>query len=352
MRRDIRHTIIAAITACTLFSTGGANALVVTGDPADYVTTDYSGVGKLLINSSLGNFGCSGSLIGGGAYVLTAAHCVTDGKGALVSGISSTISFETSTASFTSSITSYYVHDGWKGNVLRGDDIAILELANTVTGFDSYDLYTESDELGQIWDKVGYGLAGEGNTGSGSSDFGTKRTGQNRYDMTGKDAPKSWRMDDSQLLFDFDNGLVAQDGMGYYFGVVDLGLDITKEVMSAPGDSGGPTFIGDMIAGITSFGFRLSGTDIDTDLNSSYGEFGGDTRVSSFTDWINAVLTGTPIDGGGGGGGGGGNNKGGKGPKAGTFAVALPVPAPPAFAILAISVAGLFIRRRLGSRSS
>ena len=81
----------------------------------------------------------------------------------------------------------------------------------------------------------------------------------------------------------------------------DLGLG-NDEVMSAPGDSGGPSFINGQVAGITSYGLRLSRrtgrpprtSDVDNQLNSSYGEFGIDTRVSFFSGWIDANLTAVP----------------------------------------------------------
>ena len=77
-----------------------------------------------------------------------------------------------------------------------------------------------------------------------------------------------------------------------YFGLFNF-LDLPDyEVLSAPGDSGGPTFIDGYIAGVTSYGYRLSGSDIDGGLNSSFGEFGADTRVSSYINWIDKVLAG------------------------------------------------------------
>ncbi|MBC8229691.1 PEP-CTERM sorting domain-containing protein [bacterium] len=65
--------------------------------------------------------------------------------------------------------------------------------------------------------------------------------------------------------------------------------------MSAPGDSGGPTFIDGEIAGITSYGVTLWGGDVSTSdidgpfptLNNSFGEFAGDTRVAYYADFIN-----------------------------------------------------------------
>ena len=77
------------------------------------------------------------------------------------------------------------------------------------------------------------------------------------------------------------------------------------EVGVAPGDSGGPGFIDGKVAGVHSFGFThfcrgvTNGTDFSCGLDSSYGEMSGDTRVSSYAEWIDQVISGevavTPI---------------------------------------------------------
>jgi len=70
------------------------------------------------------------------------------------------------------------------------------------------------------------------------------------------------------------------------------------EVGVAFGDSGGPAFIQDQIAGVHSFGIThfcegvTNGTDFTCGLDSSYGEMSGDTRVSFWAPWVDAVLAG------------------------------------------------------------
>jgi secreted trypsin-like serine protease len=54
--------------------------------------------------------------------------------------------------------------------------------------------------------------------------------------------------------------------------------------MIAPGDSGGPLFIGRELAGINSFTMADRGP-----LNSREGEETGHTRVSLYLEWIAAV---------------------------------------------------------------
>ena len=50
-----------------------------------------------------------------------------------------------------------------------------------------------------------------------------------------------------------------------------------------------------LLAGIHSFGIRFKIVvggyfDLSDDLNSSFGEFAGDTRVAAFDQWIDSVI--------------------------------------------------------------
>ena len=99
--------------------------------------------------------------------------------------------------------------------------------------------------------------------------------------------------------FDSDDGTAGHDAFGYFFGISNLGLG-NNEVMSASGDSGGPTFENGELVGITSYGITLQYTNRATSdctkqfgqpsLDSSCGEFAGDTRVASYSTWIDSVL--------------------------------------------------------------
>jgi len=100
----------------------------------------------------------------------------------------------------------------------------------------------------------------------------------------------------SVLQYDFDNGKSQNDAFGFFFDNPGLGLG-QPEVNSAPGDSGGPTLTSGVITGITSYGVRLqtifgSTSDVDGELNSSFGEFGGDTRVSKYASFIDGITGG------------------------------------------------------------
>jgi hypothetical protein len=274
----------------------------------------YSGVADLFLNTSEGGFGCTGALLSTGRHVLTAAHCVTDGAGTptlidgeaffpttptgTYTGIGETVTFK-----------SVSVHPGWTGNFLGGgNDLAVITLDSTApAGAQRYELYTGSSELTQIYTKVGWGQVGLGN---GTPIFaGGFRMGNNTYDATGELVEPAFGLaaNPGLLYYDFDDGLYSQalgyaphDAFGYWFGINHLGQGLA-EVSAAPGDSGGPTFIDGKIAGIASFGLTIwddalgalsiltsDSTDPTLGPDSSFGEFGGDTRVSYYADWITA----------------------------------------------------------------
>jgi len=214
--------------------------------------------------------------------------------------------------------TEIFVHPDYDGNVLHGNDIAIVRLPfDAPDDAQPFDIFRQSNEVGQIGTKVGFGISGigsEGTTGPSALPSGTRRSVQNRYDATadifdglsGVLSIGQILNGDRQLAYDFDDGTTAHDAFGVFFGandpsLIDAGLDIL-EGNSAPGDSGGPTFLRDafgnqLIAGVTSYGLAAPLTDITpTVIDSSIGEFSVDTRVSSFADWIDDILiTAGPI---------------------------------------------------------
>lgn len=306
---------ILGLAAGVLFTAGQTAAAPLTATFAPlYTTTDspanhvvpgggfLDGVGDFLINGASSR--CSSALLGDGLHVLTAAHCLTDGNGANTFN-NGTVRFFGDNGTYTIGVDEVFVHTNWNGNFADGSDIAVMRLNSIVDSeITRYDIYRDADEVGQVGDKAGFGRSGTGATGSTISS-GTKRTVQNRYDIAGL-SPFSISSD--VLMYDFDNGNAANDAIGALAGflppspfVVDpVGVGI-NEGISAPGDSGGPTFIGNMIAGVTSFGFTYffgngSSPDIDggpgSPVNSTFGEIAGDTRVSSYTGFIDGFLGG------------------------------------------------------------
>jgi hypothetical protein len=60
----------------------------------------------------------------------------------------------------------------------------------------------------------------------------------------------------------------------------------------AGGDSGGPNFINGLISGVNSYGlsFGTAYGDVNTTLNSSFGEFSGYVPTFIHADFINASM--------------------------------------------------------------
>lgn len=244
---------------------------------------------------------CSGALLKGGIYVLTAAHCLNSGGTSPDTNV--TVVFKLPGAVEKIPVALHIIHPGWTGYTSEvGNDIALLKLKRPAPAkAQQYELYRRKDEVGQVFTKVGYGYLGTGAEGQDeSSNAATRRyAGQNRYDAVIDILKNSTESDfaelvlGSQLLFDFDNGRPTHDALGRHFPkLADIGLG-EMEIGTGNGDSGGPSFIGGKIAGISSWGysdrgfFRENVADIDKiDDNGSFGEIFGDTRVSFYIPWI------------------------------------------------------------------
>lgn len=279
------------------------------GDPDDYLTNPggpLDGAGLLILNRSDFKVGCTGGLLWTGEHILTAAHCVTDdsGNNILLSG---TVTFEGDNGVETIAIdaSATKVHNKWNGNVIKGNDVAVLKLVSSPTDdITRYQIDRDgSDDIGTIVEKVGYGKSGNGNDGA-ILEFGDKRNGLNQYDDVADTMLKALGLKvnrdfvrGSVLQYDFDNGNSSNDAFGFFFGNHDLGFD-PAEVNSASGDSGGPAISNGNIVGITSYGITLTFTDgrtsdVNDRIDSSFGEFSGDTRVSKYVGFIDDSVGGS-----------------------------------------------------------
>lgn len=318
---DLSWTAQSTIVGVTSTATAAGG-----GDPRYFAPrSQYSGVANIITDyGAAGAFICSGTLLSDQRSILTAAHCVSDGTSARP--LSTSVYFYTGSnpdnvtwnaPTFSYGVTNYHVHADYTGSVIDQNDIAVLTLDSMVdSSVKTHGLYGGDDLTGLDYNIAGYG--GRSDTGGDvgvNLGTGRLRQGDNRYDFRLGDADFGGFWDDvlgepaNQIeytyLSDFDNGNPDNDlscNIAVFgFGIppsgkycnTGLGAD---EVSSAGGDSGGPQFIGDLVASVTSFGlsFGFDWGDVDDELNSSFGEFNGFVPVSIHRDFIRSAMIPEP----------------------------------------------------------
>lgn len=310
-------------------STGGFDG---GGDPRYFATSpNYSGVVALIMTyNDIGSFICSGTLMPDRRSILTAAHCVTEGPTLRTPDLTTAYFYggddpnqRFNAGQFTPVVASqYFVNPAYTGRVIDQNDIAVVRLGEAAPDFArSYELYA-GDLSETTFNVAGYGRRSDigGNFGSNSR-TGFRRQGDNRYDFRFGDAdfggfwdgffdssnpadPRAQYMD--SWVSDFDNGLAANDASCLVAAVTTVangtatkfcntGVGI-REVSVAGGDSGGPQFVFGQVASVTSYGlsFGTAFGDINSGLNSSFGEFNGFVPVYLHTAFINAALVPEP----------------------------------------------------------
>ena len=255
----------------------------------------YDGV----VRVNFGGFYGTGTLLFDGRAVLTAAHLFEGRTG------TASVTFETSGGIQARSAAQILQHPGYD-DINSNNDLALVWLStNAPTAANRYDLYRASNEVGQPFVLTGYGQMGIGSTGSISSSATTNTSpirlkAANQFD-TDAFALKSYLgsgmgwapLAGTQLVADFDNGLFTNDALGRLMGRIGAGLGL-DEGLIAPGDSGGPAFLGGKVAGVASYVASLTRGSIDPDidgpLNSSFGEIAAWQRVSAYQQWIDQSL--------------------------------------------------------------
>jgi len=292
---------LGAQAAASDYFTGKQALVVSTGSPADWVLQPganggaLDGVARLLYSNAQGSWICSGSLLAGGAYVLTAAHCA-DNFSAM------TVDFKQGAVQRVAS--QAWVHSGWTGALGQGADIAIIKLDQAVSGIEGFNLSTGNDANKEFL-LAGYGLVGSGAGGNaGGFDWGKAHYGYNTIDIV------DHLQFGAEYLNDFDDGSSARNsierlgaawGTGWTSGT---GLGAGREAQIASGDSGGGDFVWDaasgrwLLTGVHSWGWgdcngQLGVSDCDAlaGTNSSFGDLAASTAVFSHVNWINSVIT-------------------------------------------------------------
>jgi len=277
-------------------------------DQPDYLAKpdQFTGVVGIQIDGDL--ITGSGALLYNGRHLVTAAHIFnsnTNTPNLNPDPKAYSIVFDLPSGRvMRSDIKKITVHPNWKSDLASNYDIAILELETQAPDeAERYQAYGKNDEVGQVFDRVGYGLKSTGFTGEVALSLDpkpAKRFGKNRYDALGDiftKNPESFAplpvLTETQLAYDFDNGNPENDALGKQFGLNDLGLG-AAEVGVSRGDSGGPSFINNQIAGIASYGLDPSIDGVDftgfQSNNSSFGEMFVDTRISAYLGFINETI--------------------------------------------------------------
>jgi hypothetical protein len=256
------------------------------GLTATFVPSEWSGVAQLHDGTLSG----SAVLLPSGLHLLTAAHVAT-----LLNLLTAEVVFHTPSGRAVyriASITSYPQANISSSSVSH--DLALVTLTQAAPA-DAvrYSLYAVTDEVGQVAALAGYGQLKD-RYGHLLAPSGTLHVGYNLLDTSAAPlAAKGWNGTlVEQLLFDYDDGTASHDALASLLGLQQLG--ISDEAMITSGDSGGGLFLKSgntwQVAGINSYTSRVAATDVNSVSDSSVGEVGAATRVSSYSDWISQKI--------------------------------------------------------------
>ncbi|TXI21371.1 MAG: trypsin-like serine protease [Roseateles sp.] len=342
--------LVAGMEPNTGNTSSPSNWRFAPGQVFNGVAGALDGVARLSFTNADGGFACSGSLLAGGQYVLTAGHCADDFTSMTVQ-----FGWYNGTAQVTRSVSvsDVYLNPKWDGTLDTGADIALIKLNAPVTNIKGYQISTTNDVGKQVL------VAGYGTTSVGSSDSATSwadgnygHYAYNTYDVLSSTFNRDigtrtingdqWVYDPSfyvagTYMSDFDApgdanynslGRIASQYGGTWTSDAGLGAN---EGLIAGGDSGGGDFVfvnGQwVVSGVHSWGWNNAcgyfGLTSCAGLNgnkASYGDLSGSTATFSHADWIASI--------------------------AGTQVVAVPEPQTYALLLAGLAVVGSLARRR------
>jgi hypothetical protein len=259
-----------------------------------FVGDGFDGVVRVVVGNQYG----TGVLLFDGTAVLTAAHLFAGQAG------SANVVFETAGGLQTVASSQVLVNPNYT-TANSNSDLALVWLSQDAPlAAQRYGIYRGSSEIGQTMTMVGYGVPGSGAMGTLApfAEAAVRLKANNQFDAESASLSRFfgesgvWEATSGkQLVADFDNGLAQNDALGSLLKKPSLGLG-NLEGLTSRGDSGGPAFIGNLVAGIASFTARLSDAgivpDIDNTSNSSFGEIAAWQRVSAYQQWIDQSLRG------------------------------------------------------------
>lgn len=268
--------------------------MVVTGNLTNKLNIPLSHLDGV-VSIRYGNYRASGALLYDGKTILTTAHLFQDF--ASVNPLNIEVYFKLFSSTIKVKVTQLIVHPNYDSR-FTNYDLALLVLEKTAPVEASrYQLYRKSDEVGKEFLMAGYGLTGYGKVDETKTneDQLSLSFAKNTFDAIVTEE-RIFRevlglniVPGSQILADFDNGTIQRDALGGLLNKTHLGLG-DEEGLIARGDSGGPAFVENKIAGVASYitSISLNGLnyDVDEKLNSSFGEIGAWQRISYYQEWI------------------------------------------------------------------
>lgn len=301
-----------------------ADRIALTGNataPADWRMTDgmtfngktMDGAGRLLFETSAGGYVCSASLLKGGYFAVTAAHCADDYISMKADfGLYGNVAKESRT------VTQAFVNPNWDGTLGTGADIAIIRLDHQITSIEGFNISTTND-LGKNFLITGYGTTQVGNANAATNwnEWGWGHFGYNTNDVDGKTFNTTLfgesDLDDAfgtEYIADYDSNTVNKAKHNTLQRIADVygaswassqGLG-ANEAIIAGGDSGGGDFVWNgsewLLSGVHSWGWQICptswGCDISKANSSSWGDLSGSTAVFSHAKFIAATAVPEP----------------------------------------------------------